>query len=84
MPLRQSLVVQDETVAVRHQNVYAIETTSEKNNEMSAERVQTPCTAHDRDEPIVTATQVHRLRGEILTDARRKLSIAAANSLPAR
>jgi hypothetical protein len=51
---------------------------------MSAERVQTPCTAHDRDEPIVTATQVHRLRGEILTDARRKLSIAAANSLPAR
>jgi hypothetical protein len=39
---------------------------------MSADGINTPCAAHDRDQAIVPATKVHRLGGKIHTDARRE------------
>ena len=80
--LRQSLVVENETVPVPYEDLHAVEPASEKNEEVAVERVQLPLVPHDRHEPVVPSPQVHRRRSEIHTDTRGAVN-AAASAPPA-
>src|SRR5580693_2619545 len=71
-PLRQSLIVEDEAIAVPDEDLHAIKTTSQEDKEMSAERVEAPRTANDCDQAVVAATKVHGLGGQVHADARRQ------------
>ena len=69
---RKTLVIKDEAVPIPHQNLHAIEPPTEKDEEMPRVRIESPLVAHDRDEAIVTASQVDRLGREMHEHARRQ------------
>src|SRR5450759_3360778 len=70
--LRQSLVVEDEAVPIPYEDLHPIESAPEKHEEMACEGIEAPRIAHDRDQAIMPATKVDRLRGEVHADARRQ------------
>ncbi len=68
----QSLVVQHEAVTIPCEDLHAIEALAEEDEQVSIERIEAPRAANDGDETVMTASEIHRLGGDVDTNARRQ------------
>ena len=62
---REALVIEDETASIPKQDLDAINTTTDEDEEVSFEWVHLEACAHERDEAVVAAPEIHGLDGEI-------------------
>jgi hypothetical protein len=63
--LRQSLVVNDESVSVPEEDLYAVASATKEHEQVAFVRVELPRVPHEPDEPVVPTAKVDRLGGEV-------------------
>jgi hypothetical protein len=51
--LREALVIKDEAVAIPNEDLHAIETPTEEDEEVAVEGIEAPRAAHDRDQAVM-------------------------------
>ena len=82
----EPFVIDDEPASAEKQDLYAISAAPEEDEERAAVRIGAPERADERDEAIMAATEIHRLRREHDLNARTKAQHprAEADTIAAR
>lgn len=68
----EPLVIEDQPAAIPKENLAAVAAAPQKNEQMPGEKIHPPLPSHDTAQPVVPATEVHRLNCEIDPNTRRK------------
>ena len=77
----EPFVIEDEAATIPKQNLAAIASAPQKDEQMPGEEIHSPLPTNDATQPVVPAAEIHGLNREIDPNTRRKCQ-HACRSLP--